>query len=279
MRIGILGRGKLAAAFEAAVQSYNASGPAEALEVAWSIGRDTLPPSPVEAALDASSGQAVKGHIEWALGSGTALAIGATGWDSGLLDGLDSKCRAAGTAIMTAPNFSLGIALCRVFALALGGYSKLMPGAEGGPGHYADLSVFERHHRTKADSPSGTAKLLAGALAEGAGLSGWAVSPAPADRVPVASLREGEETGYHELRLESDMETIVISHAAKSRLLFGTGALQALLWLKGRKGLYSFDDMAADIIGPLFEGAFETRRGEPVSCGAPAGCSGPRRER
>ncbi len=248
MNIGIFGRGRLASAAAKAAAASNTGAASAHIEILWSLGRGQEPGAKVDAALDASLAPAVPAHIEWALDTHTNLAIGATGWDSGLLNGLDKRAREAGIAILFAPNFSLGIALCRAFASALGRYSQMS-------GTAADLSVFERHHRAKADSPSGTAKMLACALAEGAGMAGWAPSPAPSDRVPVASLREGMETGFHEMRLDSDMETIVISHAAKSRELFGAGAIRALIWMRGREGLYSFDDMAADAIAPLFSSA------------------------
>lgn len=264
MRVGIFGRGRLAQAVAEALEARRAKLGAggEAMELAWSLGRGEAVPSAVDVALDASSGEAVGAHLSWALDAGTDLVIGATGWDRALLGsaGLDAAQRAT-IGVLTAPNFSLGVAFMRSLALALGRFSALDPDS--------DLAVLERHHRAKADAPSGTAKLLASALAEGSrrrgdglgsggqsgdGFSGWAPSPAKAGEIPVASIRAGKEVGYHELRYESELETIVISHEAKSRALFASGAIASLLWIRGRKGLYSFDDMAGEIIGPLFEG-------------------------
>jgi 4-hydroxy-tetrahydrodipicolinate reductase len=224
------------------------------MELAWSIGRGEAVPSAVDAALDASSGEAVGAHLSWALATGTDLVIGATGWDRSILaaSGLYAAQRAP-IGVLTAPNFSLGVAFMRSLALALGRFAALDPSS--------DLAVLERHHRAKSDAPSGTAKLLASALAEGSrynsvgGFRGWAPSPAGQGEIPVASIRAGREVGYHELRYESELETIVISHEAKSRALFASGAIASLLWIRGRKGLYSFDDMAEEIIGPLFGGA------------------------
>jgi len=259
MRVGIFGRGRLAQAVAEALEARRSKPGAggEALELDWSLGRGEAVPSAVDVALDASSGEAVSAHLSWALDAGTDLVIGATGWDRAILGsaGLDAAQRAP-IGVLTAPNFSLGVAFMRSLALALGRFSALDPGS--------DLAVLERHHRAKADAQSGTAKLLASALAEGSrhredghdegGFTGWAPSPAKAGEIPVASIRAGKEVGYHELRYESELETIVISHEAKSRALFASGALASLLWIRGRKGLYSFDDMAGEIIGPLFEG-------------------------
>jgi 4-hydroxy-tetrahydrodipicolinate reductase len=259
MRVGIFGRGRLAQAVAEEIEARRAEpgSQGETMELAWSLGRGVAVPSAVDVALDASSGEAVREHLSWALSAGTNLVIGATGWDRTILKeaGLDAA-QPAPIGVLTAPNFSLGVAFMKSLALALGRFSALDPGS--------DLAVLERHHRAKADAPSGTAKLLASALAEGSrqrgdgrdegGFSGWAPSPAKAGEIPVASIRAGKEVGYHELRYESELETIVISHEAKSRALFASGALASLLWIRGRKGLYSFDDMAGEIIGPLFEG-------------------------
>jgi 4-hydroxy-tetrahydrodipicolinate reductase len=270
VRVGIFGRGRLAQAVEEALEARKAAAEGEAIELAWSLGRGEAVPSAVDVALDASSGEAVGAHLSWALSSGTDLVIGATGWDRSALAsaGLDAAQRAP-IGVLTAPNFSLGVAFMRRLALALGRFAALDPAS--------DLAVLERHHRAKADAPSGTAKLLANALAEGSryrssgygssgGFTGWAPSPAGQGEIPVASIRAGREVGYHELRYESELETIVISHEAKSRALFAWGAVASLLWIRGRKGLHSFDEMADEIIGPLFGGKplFE---GKPSSAG------------
>jgi len=254
VRVGVFGRGRLAQAVEEALDARQAGAESEAIELAWSIGRGEAVPSAVDVALDASSGDAVGEHLSWALAAGTDLVIGATGWDNSILTGPGlGAAQRAPIGVLTAPNFSLGVAFMRRLALALGRFAALEPAS--------DLAVLERHHRAKADAPSGTAKLLANALAEGSrhsdgggGFTGWAPSPAGRGEIPVASIRAGRELGYHELRYGSELETIVISHEAKSRALFASGAIASLLWIRGRKGLYSFDDMADEIIGPLFEG-------------------------
>lgn len=258
MRLGIFGRGRLGQAISEAVaaRASGLAGGGEAIELAWSLGRGEAVPSAVDVAIDASSGAAVAEHLSWATETGTDLVIGATGWDRAALEPRLLEATGQGIGVLVAPNFSLGVAFMRALALALGRYSALDPSS--------DLSVLERHHRAKLDAPSGTAKLLAEALAEGSrsrsqgsGFAGWAPSPAGPGLIPVASVRAGKEVGYHELRLESDLETIVISHGAKSRALFASGALAAALWIRGRKGLYSFDDMAEEIIAPLFAGGKE----------------------
>jgi 4-hydroxy-tetrahydrodipicolinate reductase len=237
MRIGIFGRGRLGRAVTELAEREGD------LELAWCIDKGEEPSGPADAVLDASAAEAVPGHVEWALSTRTDLVIGATGWDQAVLGRLAGG--KPGIGIMVSPNFSLGVAFMRRAALALGRLAALDPGA--------DLSIYERHHRAKADAPSGTAKLLARALAEGCPrYSGWALSAAEPGKVSVASLRSGADVGYHELRLEAVAETITLSHQALSRGIFAAGALRALRWIRGRDGLYTFDDLAAELIDPLF---------------------------
>ena len=117
----------------------------------------------------------------------------------------------------------------------------------------SSLAIVERHHSAKADAPSGTAKLLAEALVAGCPrYSGWNQGRAEEGKINIASLRAGLEVGYHEIRLETGADSIVLSHKAESREIFAKGVLVALRWIRGRVGLFTLDDLAADVIDPLF---------------------------
>ncbi|HOX31738.1 MAG TPA: dihydrodipicolinate reductase C-terminal domain-containing protein [Spirochaetales bacterium] len=235
-RLGIFGRGRLGS------EIARAAGGRDGIELAWAQGRGGLPGAEVDAVVDASSGEAVHEHARWAIEHGADLVIAATGWEPAALEGLDLS----GIGILVAPNLSLAAAFMRRAALALGRFAALDASSE--------LSIVERHHRMKADSPSGTAKLLAAALAEGCPrYAGWAQGSAEPGRLSVASLRAGTCVGYHELRLESGTERLVLSHEALDRGVFAQGALRAVEWIRGRKGLYSFDDLAAEIMDRVFE--------------------------
>ncbi len=45
------------------------------------------------------------------------------------------------------------------------------------------------------------------------------------------------------------MDTITLTHSAKSRGGFALGAVMAAEWLAGRKGIYTIDDMMHEILG------------------------------
>jgi len=238
MRIGIFGRGRLgSAAIEAAAKESD-------IEVAWTVDLGESPSGPVDAALDCSAAGAVGEHLEWALESGTNLVIATTGWDKALLEKV--KADPGRIGVMISPNFSLSVAFARRVALALGRFAAL--DAE------SSLGIVEHHHTGKADAPSGTATLLAEALAEGCPrYSGWNMGRAQADKINIASLRIGAEIGYHEVFYETAQDNLTLSHHALSRGMFAKGALAALRWMAGRKGLHTFDEVAAEVIDPLFE--------------------------
>ena len=101
MRIGLFGRGRFGSALLASARD------AEDLEIAWAVDRGESPSSPVEVAIEASAADAVAGHLDWALATGSALVIGTTGWE---IPDLDARVRGR-IGVLAASNFSLAVAL------------------------------------------------------------------------------------------------------------------------------------------------------------------------
>jgi len=86
------------------------------------------------------------------------------------------------------------------------------------------FSMVEKHHNQKIDQPSGTAKTLSKII----------------DRTcNIESIRTDDIIGYHEIKIESEEEEIIISHNAKSRTLFAKGCLKYIPWIiKKDPGIY-----------------------------------------
>ena len=78
-------------------------------------------------------------------------------------------------------------------------------------------SITEIHHIHKLDKPSGTAKTLQEAISR----------QLPAISIPIESIREGEVPGTHEVKWDSEEDTIIITHIAKGRRGFALGAVLA----------------------------------------------------
>ena len=81
-------------------------------------------------------------------------------------------------------------------------------------------SITETHHIHKLDKPSGTAKTLAEEIKN----SKLKIKNYD---VPIESIREGEVPGTHEVRWDSEEDTIIITHVAKGRRGFALGAVLA----------------------------------------------------
>jgi len=80
------------------------------------------------------------------------------------------------------------------------------------------------------DAPSGTAIDLK-----------RRVEPALKGReIPVSSTRAGFIPGTHELGFDSEADTVIVRHTARSRQGFAEGALYAARWVVGKKGLFTF---------------------------------------
>jgi 4-hydroxy-tetrahydrodipicolinate reductase len=157
--------------------------------------------------------------MEW----NKALVSGTTGWDAELSRFSRSVEERQGT-LCHSSNFSLGALLFSQILESTAGFLKNFPG-------YA-LALHEEHHQHKLDQPSGTALHLAQVLEKKTGRS-----------VPTSSLRCGEIPGTHQLVLEGVTDSLRLTHTARSREGFALGALEAAKRLKGRQGVFRFEDL------------------------------------
>jgi 4-hydroxy-tetrahydrodipicolinate reductase len=186
---------------------------------------------------------------------GIPVVCGSTGWLD-RLEELKAVVRAAGSSLLWASNFSLGVNLFyRIAAFA----AKL---ADPFPEY--DVAGYEVHHNKKADSPSGTAKTLAELVIKNMGRKTTAVyealnRPPGPEELHYASLRLGAVPGIHRLVFDSPADTIEITHSARNREGLAVGALRAARWLlrcpgpgqeagEARRGIFTMDDVLAEIL-------------------------------
>ena len=114
-----------------------------------------------------------------------------------------------------------------------------------------DVEIIEKHHNQKVDAPSGTAKMLAEAVAAGIGKKPdfiygrkGTAAKRQSGEVCLHSVRGGTVVGEHEVSFYGNDESITITHTALSRTIFADGALRAAKFLLGRPaGLYCMKDM------------------------------------
>ncbi|MCA8973958.1 MAG: hypothetical protein KDC98_04515 [Planctomycetes bacterium] len=233
LRIGVFGKGRLGGAIAERAGAM----------LAWNVTRE-LPPTGADVAIEASSGSVVADRLQWALETGTPLVIGSTGYD------VPDLAAQVGDRIgvVTAPNFSLGIALVRRFALVLARFSALDP--------RRDPYIVEHHHGRKHDAPSGTAKLLAETMLEGcARKTAWSMGgPLQPHELSVAAIRAGSTYSEHRIGIDAPAEVLELVHTARSAAAFADGAIAAAHWIHNRKGVFTMDDVARSVLDPLFAG-------------------------
>lgn len=186
---------------------------------------------------------------------GIPVVCGTTGWLD-RLEEIKAAVLAAGSSLLWASNFSLGINLFyRIAAFA----AKLTD-----PFPEYDVAGYEVHHNKKADSPSGTAKTLAELVLKNMDRKTTAVyealnRPPKPEELHYASLRLGAVPGVHSLVFDSPADSIEITHSARNREGLAGGALRAARWLlrcpgpgqeagNPRRGIFTMDDALAEIL-------------------------------
>lgn len=236
LTIGVFGRGRLGSAIA------EAAGP----NLAWVLGKGEHPPGPVDVAIEASHAEVVNTHLDWALGHGADFLIGATGW--AIPDLAERVGQRIG--VVVAPNFSLTVALYARLSLVLARFAAL--------DEDRDPYLVEHHHARKHDAPSGTAKQLAATLMKGCPRkTSWVIPamgiPVGPHQLNVSSIRAGHTYSSHTVGVDSPGEVLELHHAARSAMPYAEGALQAAHWVRGRKGVFRMDQVAAELLDPLFQ--------------------------
>ena len=173
--------------------------------------------------------------------------IGTTGW----LDGLDCvKAYGEGKdlRIMYSGNYSIGVALFLKLCRKAGELYGKVAGY--------DASIYEIHHTEKKDSPSGTALMVASALMETMEgkkkiLLGNSEGKIEKDSLQISSMRVGKTPGVHSVIIDSDADTITLTHTARSRSGFALGAVMAAEWIKDttKRGILTLDDYLNETFG------------------------------
>lgn len=221
MKALVVGTGKMGLSVEAALA-------ARGHVVAGRLSRgELLSPDlarEAEVAFEFTSPDAAPLRVPELLCAGVPVVSGTTGWNVSPAWELSKR---TGVAFLHSPNFSIGVAALRRAAAALSEALADFPEFEPG--------IVERHHSAKKDAPSGTARLLAAAVAAG--------RPAGTP-LPIVSLRHGGQPGEHTLVFEGPDEAVELVHRARSRGIFASGAVQAAEWLLAtfRRGPATFDD-------------------------------------
>ena len=192
-----------------------------------------------DVAIEFTTPLTAKDNILRAWAQGVPVVCGSTGWKpeelrvEGLeLREVDSRKlivdkKTGKTMLVWSSNYSVGVniffELNKWLAEKMAENSALSRGAANKEGGYTP-SITEIHHIHKLDKPSGTAKTLAEEIEMSRCRD---VEISKREKIKITSIREGEVPGTHEVKWDSEEDTIIITHIAKGRRGFALGAVLA----------------------------------------------------
>ena len=185
-----------------------------------------------------------KGSIEvlnYAMILKKKIIIGTTGFNKkqeNLINNYSKKI-----AIFKSGNMSLGI---NILSYIISILSKKIPSDY-------QIGITDNHHKKKIDYPSGSALILASAVAKGINKNLNSIKGKiflnqkgnlQKNKINFFIKRKGTTIGEHSVNFNNKVESIELKHKALSRELFADGALNAAIWInKKNKGLFNMNDM------------------------------------
>lgn len=202
-----------------------------------------------DVAIEFTSPKAAYNNYIKTFNAGVKLVSGSTGWMDEHGEEIKKMCTEGGKTLFWSSNFSLGVSIFSAVNKYLAKIMNQFPGYE--------VSMSETHHVHKLDAPSGTAITLAEQILDNIDrkdkwVKGAFTAPdgtvegsnqCAANELPVASVREGEACGIHTIRYESDVDSITITHDAKSRGGFVLGAVLAAEYTVNHEGFLGMNDL------------------------------------
>ncbi len=192
--------------------------------------------------IDFSSADNLIERLEYAKTHNLGIVLASTGFTAEDLKIVDEY--AESVAIFKTANLSLGVNLMQKLVRLTA--EVLCDGF--------DVEIIERHHNLKKDAPSGTALMLANSVNEAFDnekriVNGRAgiVGEREKTEIGMHAVRGGTIVGEHEVMFAGEDEIITITHSARSKRVFASGAIRAAKFLHGKPaGKYEMKDLLAE---------------------------------
>lgn len=195
----------------------------------------------IDVLIDFSLPDATEKNMQVCAEHNVAMVIGTTGFNEAQEQVLAKASEKI--AIVYAGNYSTGVNLSL----------KLLGMAAKAFGNDADVEIIEAHHKHKIDAPSGTAYMMAEAVAEARGqnLKDVAIygregqtGERESGTIGIHAVRGGEIVGDHTVMFIADGEVVEITHRARERMTFAAGAVRAATWVTEQAiGQYDMQDV------------------------------------
>jgi 4-hydroxy-tetrahydrodipicolinate reductase len=232
VRIALLGYGKMGKLVEtiALREGWHVGPKLDINDNADAKGVTSAAMEGVDVAIEFSQPEAVVANIEAAARAGVNIVVGTTGWSDQRAK-VERIVHDSGIGLIYGANFSLGMNLFFEIVSHSARLVGMIP--------QYDAYLSEEHHRAKKDAPSGTALNLLDLMKP------HLSNPNPG----IASIRAGWIPGTHVIGFDSEADTIILEHRARSRQGFAEGAVLAARWVAGKKGFFDFRQVFREIVG------------------------------
>ncbi|WP_199508741.1 MULTISPECIES: 4-hydroxy-tetrahydrodipicolinate reductase [unclassified Psychrobacter] len=195
----------------------------------------------IDVLIDFSLPDATEQNLRICAEHNTAMVIGTTGFNDAQKAELAKASERI--AIVYAGNYSTGVNVSL----------KLLEMAAKAFGKDADVEIIEAHHKHKIDAPSGTAYMMAEAVAKARGQNLDEVAiygregqtgTREGGTIGIHAIRGGEIVGDHKVMFIADGEMVEITHHARERMTFAAGAVRASTWIvQQAAGQYDMQDV------------------------------------
>ncbi len=192
--------------------------------------------SEADVAIEFTTPGTAYGNVVTCLECGVPVVCGTTAWLDKLPQ-IEALCKAKNGAFFYASNYSVGVNIFFEINRRLAELMNAFP-------EY-DVTVEEVHHTQKKDSPSGTAVTLAEDIVTRLDRKQQWVGETTTDpaSLEVLGIRRSVVPGIHTVTYESSVDTITMTHSAKSRQGFALGAVLAAEFIRDKKGIFSMRDL------------------------------------
>lgn len=214
---------------------------AEGLELVAALGSsdslETLLEQNIDVAVELTVPKSTEDNVTFLVENGIDTVVGTTGWDNDRLARLEATLNNhPKTAVLIAPNFSIGAVLAMRFAELAAPY-------------FDSAEVVEIHHTRKLDAPSGTANHTAQRIAEARNAAGLPAVPdstesdpqgargAVIDGIHVHAIRQQGMNAHEEILFGSDGEALTIRTDSHSTSAFMPGIVTAVRSIADYTGL------------------------------------------
>ena len=199
----------------------------------------------IEVAIEFTAPVPAPENILACINLGIPVVSGTTGWNERFNE-IQEHCRQKNGFLFYASNFSIGVNILFEMNQQLARIMEKFPAYR--------VHMKEVHHIHKVDAPSGTAISLAEQIIEESSLiNQWRLTgpeqeePASDDNdnksLSIEAIREGEVKGIHSIHYESAVDSLSLSHQAKTRDAFAAGVLLAAEFSKGKSGVFGMSDL------------------------------------